>query len=90
MERDEICRVIQKKIEKIRDIKVEVLDEKWKEEFLTGAYWNLSAEHMVYLYYEICDYFQIQIEVEELENYRFATVNGIADIVAGTLAAGCH
>lgn len=85
MSREKICGIILEKIEKISDHRTELLEEKRKGEFLTGPYWNLTAEQMVYLYYEICSQFQIQIETRALEQYRFATVNGIADIVAARL-----
>lgn len=100
MNREQICRIIiekieyikkaentgkekPKKTEEVRDI--QQTEEKRNNEFLTGPYWNLTAEHMVYLYYEICRQFRLQIEVRDLEQYRFATVSGIADIVAARL-----
>lgn len=100
MNREQICRIIiekieyikkaentgkekSKKTEEVRDI--QQTEEKRNNEFLTGPYWNLTAEHMVYLYYEICRQFRLQIEVRDLEQYRFATVSGIADIVAARL-----
>ncbi|MDE6968366.1 MAG: hypothetical protein K2P69_01135 [Eubacterium sp.] len=105
MNREQICRIIIEKIEYIKKAEhtgkeklkkteevrdIQQTEEKRNNEFLTGPYWNLTAEHMVYLYYEICRQFQLQIEVRDLEQYRFATVSGIADIVAARLTDRCR
>jgi len=91
MDRNEICGIIEEKIGKVTRGRTDGKPgEGHRGEFLTGPYWNLSAVDMVYLYYEVCSHFRIRIGAGELEGYRFATIDGIADIVSGGMAGGCR
>lgn len=49
---------------------------------LTGAYWRLSSNDMVYLYFFIEKDFSILIRPEHLENYEFNTLNGIIRLIS--------
>lgn len=49
---------------------------------LTGKIIGLSAIDLTYLFFEIEKEFNIKIDTDNVLNYEFNTINGIADIVA--------
>lgn len=56
-----------------------------EDEWLTGEKIKLDGIQMVYLFDAVEKKFAIHIPPEKLENYAFATVNGIVKIVCDFL-----
>lgn len=48
---------------------------------LTGQTFGFTARDLVYLYFEIEKRFGINIEEQQLLNYRFNSINGIKNII---------
>lgn len=58
-----------------------VLTEKNYDQPLTGKVFHLSGIDLVYLFLFVQERFHIKIKQEALTDYRFNTINKIADIV---------
>lgn len=48
---------------------------------LTGQYFDFSSVELTYLTLEIMDEFSIELEEEDLANYKFCTIKGICEVL---------
>lgn len=67
----------------IESIKNKRITERNNDEWLTGTVYNFDGIDMVYLVLELQKRYNIFFEKADFDSYRFATVNGIVDIVRG-------
>lgn len=74
---ERVCKVLVKKI----DVNYRLLTEEGLELPLTGRKIGLRARDLVYLFFEVEKEFDIKINTDNLENYKFNTILGIVELV---------
>ena len=70
-------------------LKIKDTPEKYKEEYyslpLTGSFFMFSSYDLVYLLLEFSEEFNIKFEKDDVENYKFNTIDDIIVILSKKL-----
>lgn len=56
----------------------------WGEEtemLLTGDLWSISAIDLVYIFLEVEEAFQVEIDTKKIIEYQFGTIEGIKECI---------
>lgn len=48
---------------------------------LTGLEIGMTSTDLVYLYLEICDYYRVKFDMNDISSYEFLTINSIANLI---------
>lgn len=83
---DEITLKIEEIILKIKP-QLDLSAEEHSEKPLTGNFFGFSDYEMVYLFLELTEAFEVKFVKEDVIDYRFNTIKGIADIISNKLKA---
>ena len=79
------CNDICKEVNEFFNLQLNSCDEIFKAN-LTGNDIRLNGISLTYLFFHIEKIYDIKINTDDILNYEFNTINGIADLVNTTLA----
>lgn len=74
-------------IKKIK--KINKLDESLYNSNLCGLHFNLGYVDLLYLFFELEKKFNIKFTLEDINNYKFTSINNIEQIINKKISRNC-